>query len=302
MRIIITGGTGLIGSALCQNLLVDNHEVIVLTRNPGKKDAVPNGVKLVQWDAKTAEGWTELADGADAIVNLAGEGIADSRWTPEQKKRIRESRLNAGQAVVEAVRAANPKPKMVIQASGIDYYGSRGDTLLTEQSPLGSEYLAQVCFDWEASTASVERLGVRRAVIRTGIVLSTEGGALPKILLPFKLFAGGPLGSGKQYWPWIHIDDEIRAIRFLIETENAAGAFNLTAPTPTENREFARQVGSAMGRPAFVPAPSPALKVGLGDMSQMLLDSHRAIPEHLQQLGFEFKYPTLDKALEDLLG
>ncbi len=234
-------------------------------------------------------------------MNLAGAGLADGRWTDERKRSILESRVKAGQAVLEAVSAAATRPKVVIQSSAVGYYGPRGDEVLNEDAAPGSDYLARVCFDWEASTAPVVRMGVRRPVIRTGIVLTTEGGAFPKILLPFKLFAGGPMGNGSQYWPWIHINDEVRAIRFLMENETASGPFNLTAPNPLTNKEFASVVGQAMGRPSLMPAPAFALKLALGEMSTVLLDGQRAVPSRLQELGFEFDFATLDAALKDLL-
>jgi uncharacterized protein (TIGR01777 family) len=301
MQILITGGTGLIGKALTQSLIADGHSVIVLTRSAQYTSANPL-LRYVQWDAATAAGWGELVDGIEAIVNLAGEGIADGRWSEERKKRIYASRVAAGQAVMQAIQQATVKPKTLIQSSAVGYYGSRQDEILTESSGSGGDYLAQVCFDWEASTAAAEGLGVRRAVIRTGIVLSNDGGAWPKIVLPFKLFAGGPMGSGKQYWPWIHMDDEVNAIRFLLEHPETHGVFNLSAPNPLSNAEFAEKLGKVMGRPAFIPAPAPALKVALGEMSTVLLDGQRAIPAHLQKVGFTFKYPEAEAAMRALLA
>lgn len=299
MRVIITGGTGLIGNALAKSLTADDHEVIILTRSATRP--APNPLtRLVQWDAATARGWGELVNEADAIINLAGEGIADGRWTEDRKKRIYASRIAAGKAVMDALHQATHKPSVLIQASGIDYYADRGDELITESSPPGTGFLPQVCFDWEASTADAEALGVRRAVIRTGIVLSNQGGAWPKIALPFKLFVGGPMGSGSQYWPWIHMDDEVGAIRFLLENPAAQGIFNLTAPEPLPNREFAARVGKVMGRPAFFPVPAPILEIALGEMSTVLLGGHRAIPAHLQKLGYPFRYPELDAAVRQL--
>ncbi|MEX1018905.1 MAG: TIGR01777 family oxidoreductase [Litorilinea sp.] len=302
MHVLITGGSGLIGSALTANLQKSNHEVSILTRNAARAaESTPEGVTLVEWDAKSADGWVEAAATADAIVNLAGEGIADGRWTRERKQRIRQSRLDAGKAVTEAVKAASTKPKVVVQASGIDYYGSQGDTILTEDHGPGTGFLPTICVDWERSSVGVEALGVRRAIIRTGIVLSTEGGAFPKVLLPFKLFAGGPMGSGRQWWPWIHIEDQARAIQFLIENDDAHGPFNLVAPEPLENYAFAQRLGAVMSRPAFVPAPTPALRLALGEMADVLLDSHRVIPKALTDAGFTFSFPNATAAFEDLL-
>lgn len=307
MRVIITGGTGLIGSALAKNLAADDHEVIVLSRNPAKH-TFPIGVRGEKWDSKTAEGWGHLADGADAIVNLAGapiagSGLLPSRWTEERKRRIRQSRLDAGTAVSQAVAAAENKPKQLIQSSGIDYYGDiHSDQIITESSPNGDGFLADLTVDWEASTAAVEEMGVRRVIIRTGIVLSTESGALPITVLPFKFFAGGPLGNGEQWWPWIHIEDEVRAIRFLLESETAAGPYNLCTPHPLKNKDFAKRIGKVMNRPAFMPAPAFALKLALGEIAAIVLDGRRAMPTKLQEAGFTFKYPEAEAALMDLLN
>jgi uncharacterized protein (TIGR01777 family) len=308
MRIVITGGTGLIGRALAADLAGDSHEVIVLSRRPERAIALPTGVRAERWDARTAEGWGHLADGAEAIVNLAGEnpagsGFFPSRWTPERKRRIRESRLRAGLAVVEAVEAAMYKPRVVIQASGAGYYGSRGDEEVTEETPPGNDFLARVaCEEWEPSTAPVEALGVRRVIIRSGVVLSTEGGALPRLLLPFRLFVGGPLGSGRQWLPWLHIADEVAAIRFLMEKETASGPFNLVAPHPLTNAEFSRVVGRVIGRPAFMSVPGFALRLLFGEVANVLLEGQRAIPWRLLDLGFTFRFTEAEVALQDLLG
>jgi uncharacterized protein len=300
MRVIITGGTGLIGRALAANLASDGHETIVLSRAPERVTGLPPGVRAERWDARSATGWGALADGADAIVNLAGESLA-GRWTTERKRRILESRQNAGRAVVEAVEQASVKPRVVVQASGAGYYGPRGDEEITEEAGPGKDYLGRTAIEWEVSTAPVESLGVRRVVIRTGVVLSTAGGAFPPLVLPFQFFVGGPLGSGRQWFPWIHIADEARAIRFLIEHESASGPFNLTAPNPLTNAEFGRVLGRVLRRPAFVPAPAFALKLLLGEMSTVLLDGQRAVSHRLQDLDFTFRFPDAEAALRDLL-
>lgn len=303
MRVIITGGSGLIGRSLAAKLINDKHDVIILSRSPQRAKGIPAGVKVEKWDAVTSAGWGHLADGADAIVNLAGAGIADARWSAKRKELIGESRMLAGRAVVEAVEAAENKPKVVIQASAVGYYGgSDSDTILTEESSPGSDYLAQICFEWERSTKAVEAMGVRLAIIRTGIVLSNSGGAWPKIKLPFTFFAGGPLGSGNQWYPWIHIADQVRAIEFLINNESVSGVFNLTAPVPVTNKAMAQTIGGVMGRPAFMPAPGFAMKAALGEMATILLDGQRAIPERLTQLGFTFHYPEIEEAVRNLTG
>jgi len=301
MRIIITGGTGLIGKALSTALLADGHQVIVLSRNPDKAINTPSGLQLEKWDGKSTAGWGHLVDGAGAIVNLAGEGIADGRWSAERKKLIRESRVHVGLAVQDAVKQATEKPKVVLQSSAVGYYGPTKDEMITENSPPGADFLAKVCFDWEASTVPLVQMGIRRPVLRTGVVLSTEGGAFPKMMLPFKFFAGGPIGSGKQWLPWIHLEDEVRAIQFLLNHESATGPFNLAAPTPVTNKEFGKTLGKVMERPALAPAPAFVMKTVFGEMSTVLLDGQRAIPNRLEEAGFTFKFPTLEAALRDLL-
>ncbi len=310
MRIIITGGTGFIGQALTSQLAAAGHEVIILTRTPGSGQPRPSNVRLVGWDGRSAEGWGHLADGAGAIVNLAGESLRGEtipammftdRWTAEKKRRILESRSNAGKAVVEAVSSASKKPGVVIQSSAVGIYGPRQSEIVTEESSYGSDFLAEVCQKWEAATLPVERLGVRRAIIRTGIVLSMDGGTLPLQLLPFKLFAGGPIGSGQQYHSWIHHADEVAAIRFLIENDKASGAFNLTAPQPLSNADFGRTIARVLSRPYFMPAPGIAFKLAFGETASVLLTGQNVIPARLQALGYDFKFSQLEPALRDLL-
>ena len=314
MRVLITGGTGLIGRALSKNLTTDGHEVIVLSRSaerarsPERVSGLPSGVRVERWDARTAEGWGHLAEGADAIVNLAGSSIAGqgffpSRWTDEQRRLIRESRLNSSRAVVEAVAQAQHKPRVVIQASGVGYYGHRGDETLTEEAEPGDDWAARfTAEEWEPSTASVEEMGVRRVVARTGVVLSTEDGALPRLLLPFRLFVGGPMGSGKQWVSWIHLEDQARALRFLIEHEEAHGAINITAPNPATNRELAKAIGGVMGRPSWIPVPGFALRLAFGEVADVVLKGQRAVPRGLLGLGFGFQFPEAETALKELLG
>jgi hypothetical protein len=264
-------------------------------------------VRAGRWDGRTANGWAQLADGADAIVNLAAAQLAGgrllpSRWTAERKRIIRDSRVQAGQAVVEAVSQASQKPGVVIQSSGVGYYGFRGDEKVAEDAAPGDDFLARLASDdWEPSTEPVEEMGVRRVVIRTAPVLDATEGALPSMMLPFRFFVGGPMGSGKQWLSWIHILDEIAAIRFLIDHQEASGPFNLSAPNPMTNAAFARELGRAMGRPSFVPVPGFAMKLAFGEVTSTLLEGQRAIPERLQDLGFEFRFPDAGAALENLL-
>jgi uncharacterized protein (TIGR01777 family) len=306
MRIIITGGTGLIGTALARRLAAANDDIIILSRNPDKATGLPAGVKTVKWDGRTAQGWGHLADGAKAIINLAGASIAGdgfipSRWTEKRKKLIMDSRVQAGQAVVEAVNAAATKPELVVQSSAVGYYGPHGDETLSEATGPGNDFLAQVCQAWERSTQPVVQQGVRLVVIRTGVVLSTQGGAFPLLLLPHKLFAGGPMGSGKQWLPWIHLEDEVRAIQFLIENSQAQGVFNVCAPEPVTNRQMSQAIGQAISRPSFLPVPGFALKLLLGEAASLVLDGQRQIPQRLTQSGFPFSHPDLLPAIRHLV-
>jgi uncharacterized protein (TIGR01777 family) len=302
MRIIIPGGSGLIGRALTADLTAVGYEVVILSRSPEKVKGLPGGARAEGWDGQSAAGWGHLADGAGAIVNLAGESLAAGRWTSERKRRILESRVKPGQAVVEAVEAAQNKPGVVIQSSAVGFYGPRGDEEIAETAAPGTDFLANLCREWEASTAPIGGMGVRLVVIRTGLVLSLEGGALPRILLPFKLFVGGPVGSGRQWWPWIHIADVVPAILFLIETETAPGPYNLTAPNPLTNTQFSRVVGRVLGRPALMPVPAFALQLLFGEMSTVLLDGQRVMPYALREAGFTFRFPDAESALQDLLA
>lgn len=302
MRVLIVGGSGLIGRALATDLARNGNEVIILSRRPERVLGLPAGVRAAKWDGRSTEGWQSLAEDATAIVNLAGENIGSGRWTDDRKRAIRQSRLNAGQAVVQAVKAAANKPWVVIQASGIGYYGACGDEEITEETPSGHDFLAQLAMDWESSTASLEALGVRRVVIRTGVVLSTKGGAFTRVLLPFRFFVGGRLGSGWQWFPWIHIADEVGAISFLIEDEAANGPFNLTAPFPLTNAEFIRLLGQQLRRPSLMPTPEFALRLLFGEMATVLLDGQRAIPQRLLERGFTFRFPRAGPALRNLLG
>jgi uncharacterized protein (TIGR01777 family) len=300
MRVVITGGSGLIGGALARELGAAGHDVVVLTRNTAKVP-LPPGVRAMQWDGRTAAGWSSLLDGDAAIVHLAGESIAAGRWTPDKKRRIRDSRVTSGKAVLQAIRDASQKPRALLQGSAVGYYGPHGDEVIREDSPPGGDFLADVCKEWEASTAEAEALGVRRALLRTGVVLDRAGGALPKMTLPFKMMAGGPLGDGRQWFPWIHLADEVGAIRFLLERDDARGPFNLTAPNPVTNRELTRLLARVMSRPGFLPAPGFGLRILLGEMADMLLHGQRAVPARLLEMGYTFRYPDPEPALRSLL-
>lgn len=298
-RVIITGGTGFIGAPLARQLAA-KYEVVVLSRNPARVSSLGNGVKVVAWDGRTAEGWGQLADGAFAIINLAGENLSAGRWTPARKAAIVDSRQQAAEAVIAAISQAAVKPTVLVQASAVGYYGPRGDEKINENEKPGSTFDATTCVAWEKATDAVEAMGVRRVIIRTGVVIEKNGGALARMSLPFKLFVGGPVGSGKQYFPWIHLTDEINAIQFLMENKQQKGVFNLSAPNPVTMKEFAVALGKAMGRPAFMPVPGFALQILFGEMASILLNGQRVIPNRLLQQGFKFKYSTVDAALSEI--
>jgi len=301
-RVIVTGGTGFIGRVLCRLLVGKGYEVIVLSRNPARVDAVlGNGVKGWQWDARTADGWADAADGAYGIVNLAGDSIASGKWTIDKKRRILESRLNAGQAVREAIERVDNRPAVVIQASAIGYYGDGGDEVLNERCPRGSGFLAEVAERWEETTKGIQSLGVRHVVIRTAIVLGKGGGFLRNVIPPFKMFLGGPSGSGRQWVSWIHIEDEAGAVVFLLEREDLDGIFNLSSPNPTRNRDFYRSLGRAIKRPSWLRAPGLLLRMLLGEMAEeLILAGQRVLPERLLESGYEFRYPDLDPAFQEI--
>lgn len=300
MRVLIAGGTGMIGTALTKSLLTDGHSVAVLTRDPATAH-LPEGASAVRWDARTPAGLAEELSRTDAVVNLVGERLSKWPWTKAQKQRFWSSRVDAGRALTEAIRAASPRPKVLIQASGVNYYGPRGPEPVSEADAAGSDFLAQLCVAWEGSTQAVEALGVRRAVIRTAVVLSAKEGILPLMMLPVKLFAGGPLGGGKFGMPWIHLVDEVSAIRFLLENEKASGAFNLTAPTPTSSADFLRAVAKALHRPYWLPVPGFALRLLLGEMSVLVLEGQFLRPQRLTQMGYTFRYEKAESALKALL-
>jgi len=301
MKVLIVGGAGLIGRALGESLQKDSHTVWILSRNP-RAAVAPVGVEVIQWDGKTPAGWENLVEEADAVVHLAGENIGALPWSPNRKAQIRQSREVTGRAVVEAVRQAGRKPAVLMQASGIDYYGTSLERSFNESDPPGSGFLSRVAVDWEASTRPVEDMGVRRVIIRSGPVLDATEGALPRMMLPFRLMVGGPLGSGRQWLSWIHRDDEIAAMRFLLEHTDASGPFNLASPNPVTNAQFGKALGRVMHRPYWIPAPAFLLQAVLGQMSSLILSGQRALPKRLLEMGFKFRYEHILPALEDLLG
>ena len=293
MRIVIAGGSGFLGRALADIWRNEGHQVKVLTRRPGSLAADD-----VRWNPGSGGGWTGALERTDAVVNLAGEGIADRSWTATRKAAILSSRLTATRALSEAIRACAHPPRIFISASGIGFYGTPGDQPLTEESPAGSDFLATVCQQWERETSAA--VGVARIVLlRTGVVLSRDGGALPRMALPFEYFVGGRLGSGRQYMSWVHLKDWAEMVRWALNTNHVSGPLNVTAPNPVTNAEFTRALATAMHRPALFPVPAIVLRGMLGrDMADaLLLQGQRALPRKAEMAGFRFRYPTVDAAL-----
>lgn len=306
-KIVITGGTGLIGQALINQLLADGHQVTILSRNPDKyRNEFPAAVKLSAWDTQDVASWAGVVDGADAVINLAGESIGGEnflpdRWSDAKKKRILQSRLAISAAVVEAIKLAKEKPQLLLQASAIGYYGVHGDEWVTEETAAGSDFLASVVTAWEDAVAEVEELGVRRIMMRIGLALTPNSGTLYRIMLPFKFFVGGKYGGGQQWYSWIHIDDLVQGIIFLLNNETVSGAVNLVSPNPVQNKMFAKILGQVMNRPSLIPVPSFAMKLLLGEVAMLVLEGQRVSASYLQELGFQFQYPQLDRALRDLV-
>jgi len=302
-KVIVTGATGFIGKALCFRLESEGYKVVALSRNPEKGQRL-FGPKfaVAKWDGANASEWLEYADGAHAIVNLAGENIGSGRWTSQRKQAILQSRLDAGKAVVEAVELASVKPRVVVQASAVGFYGSRGNDMIVESSSPGEGFLAAVAEEWEESTHAVESFGVRRVIVRSGVVLGAEGGALLQLLKPFRFFAGGSLGSGQQWFSWIHIKDEVNAILFLLKKKDLTGVFNLSAPHPLPQKDLARLLGKILRRPSWFSTPGFMLRTILGKLAEeMLLVSQRVTPKRLLEAGYRFLYPEAEQALKDIL-
>lgn len=290
MRIIVAGGSGFLGRALVHAWRHDGHQVKVLTRRPGAADDV-------RWDPGSG-GWAGALERTDAVVNLAGEGIADTPWTAARKVAILASRVVSTRALAEAIRACAHPPRIFISASGVGFYGTPGDQPVTEESPPGSDFLASVCQSWERETSAA--VGVARIVLlRTGVVLSRDGGALPRMALPFRFFVGGRIGSGRQYVSWIHLTDWVEMVRWAVTSSQVSGPLNVTAPKPVTNAEFTRALAAAMRRPALMPVPAFALRGILGrEMADaLLLEGQRATPRKAETLGFIFRYPTVAAAL-----
>lgn len=301
-KIIITGATGLIGRKLSQKLSEAGHQIIVFSRDAlSAKKVLKKEFTYINWDYLKNDNWLESISSADAIVHLAGINLFSKRWNKKFKEEILASRKETTKALVDAINLSKRKPEVFVSASGVGYYGDCGDKWLDEDSPAGNDFLAEVCKVWESEAAEVERAGVRRVSVRTGIVLSREDGALKKMLLPFKLFIGGPLGNGKQWFPWIHIDDIVGIYCHAIENQNLSGAVNAASPNICTMKEFARTLGKVLHRPSLLPVPEFALKIAIGEAGKVVLMSQRVEVKKILDSGYKFKFEKLEEALRNLL-
>ena len=296
MKVMIAGGTGFLGTAL-KNILIHNaHEVFILTR--GKSQ----GRNLIHWDGKTVEGWGQLINEIDAVVNLTGFGLEHWPWTKRQKQRFVDSRVLPGRVLVSAIQNARRRPKVFLQNSGVNHYGLRGEIIADESTPAAKDFLAQLTVKGETATQPVEEFGVRHVITRSAVVLAGKGGLFPLMALPVRLFFGGKLGDGSQAMPWIHLADEVRAMKFLLENEEARGAYNLIAPTPTSNADFMRAIARALHRPYWFHVPKFLLQLVLGEMSVLVTEGRYSQPKRLLEQGFEFNFPRIDDALANIFS
>jgi uncharacterized protein len=308
LRIVVTGGTGFVGRALVTSLAERGDEVVVLSRGGRDEGSFggrtrPGSITVATWTPSATGEWTRRLDGADAVVHLAGAGVMDERWTEARKDTLRSSRIRTTELVADAIARAERRPRVLVSASAVGYYGvETGDRTVPEDSPAGTDFLAVLCRDWEAAADRARNAGVRVVHPRLGLVLGKGGGMLSRMVPAFKSFAGGPVGSGKQYMPWIHRRDVVRAIEYLIGTESLSGACNLTAPDPVTMDAFAAALGKALGRPARVRVPAFAVKLAFGEASEGLLTGQRAIPTRLVESGYAFLFPELESALADIVA
>ena len=295
MKLLLAGGTGFLGSALTRSLQKDHHQVITLTRRP------PKSQDELHWDGETTNGWGHIVNEVDAVVQLTGYGLEHWPWTARQKKRFVDSRILPGRALASAIKDASRRPRVFLQTSGINRYGLRGEGIADESTPAADDFLAQLTVQWEDATKTMEEIGVRRVIARTAPVLSGRGGLFPLMALPVKLFAGGKFGDGGQAMPWIHLTDTINAFRFLLENDDANGAFNLISPEPTSNADFMRTIAKVLHRPYWFHVPTFLLRLVLGEMSVLLTEGRYSKPKRLQELGYSFQFPRLEDALINLL-
>lgn len=299
MKIIIAGGTGFIGSFLVPTLVSAGNSVVLLTRSTQKN--VTSNVRFVQWDGHSkSSGLEKEIDGSDAVINLAGRNIAEKRWSNSFKREILESRVHTTRTLAETICNVRQKPSVFISGSASGFYGNGGESLLTEQSPSGKDFLAEVCAAWESESHKVDKCGVRVVNPRIGVVLEKSGGALEKILLPFRFFVGGHFGNGQQYFPWVAMEDVVRALIFPLEKTSFSGAYNIAAPQTVRMEEFCTVLSQKIQRPSWLPIPAFALKIALGEFAETFIGSQKVAPQALILAGFEFKFPVLEKFLATL--
>jgi uncharacterized protein (TIGR01777 family) len=301
MRVLVTGASGFLGSAVCDALLARGDETFALTRDPQRARQGNPTVTWHAWNPASERPPASALEGVDGVVNLVGEPI-DQRWTEAAKQRIRDSRERSTKNLVDAISATEPRPKTLVSQSAVGYYGDRGEAVVDESTGPGSTFDAEVCVAWESAAREAEKVGVRVVVVRSGLVLDPEHGLLKQLLVPFKLGVGGPLAGGGQYMPWIHVDDEVRLLLWALDTDGASGTYNATAPNPVTNREFSKALGRVLGRPAVIPLPKLALKARFGgELGEVAAGGQRTIPRRAMDAGFEFRHPELEPALSDLL-
>ncbi len=302
MKIAIAGATGFVGSRLIEQLQAQGHQILILTRSPQQAGNRFGAAEIVGYNPLKSGEWQSSIDGCDAVINLAGEPIAEKRWTPAQKRVMLESRQIGTEKIVEAIGKATNKPPVLINASAIGYYGTSEMSKFDETSPAGSDFLAEVCTKWETAAQAASASGTRVVILRLGIVLGENGGALGKMLAPFSAFVGGPIGSGKQWFSWIHRDDVVKLIIAAITDANMKGVYNATAPNPVTMTDFAQTLGTVMNRPSWLPVPNFALEALLGEGAIVVLQGQQVTPTNTLAIGFEFQYPTLKPALAAILG
>ncbi len=301
MRVIVAGASGLIGRKLCAKLRQRGDSVVALVRRVEPSAAWAAGLEQLAWDGRSQGGWSSAIDGADAVVSLAGAPVGGKRWSEAYKREILDSRVLSSRALVEAMRAAKARPRAFVAGSAIGFYGFHGDEVIDESAAPGSDFLADVCRQWEDESRKADALSVRTVLLRTGIVLAREGGALQQMLPPFKAFVGGPIGDGKQWFSWIHVDDEVGLIEHALDRE-LRGPLNATAPEAVTMKDFCKALGRALGRPSWLPVPGFALRVGLGEFASMLTEGQRVSPKAALASGYSFHFPALQAALADVLG
>jgi len=294
-RVVVAGASGLIGGALVRSLVADGHEVVRLVRRE------PRGADEIRWDPEAGRVDARGLAGCDAVVNLAGAGVGDRRWTEAYKTRIRSSRVLGTKALAEAVAALDEKPRVFVNGSAIGFYGETGDRTVDESAPHGSGFLPELCVEWEGAAAPAREAGVRTVFARTGLVVSRQGGAWARLFPLFKAGLGGRMGDGRQYWSYVSLHDEVAAIRHLMDTEGLSGPFNLTAPTPLTNREITAAMGRVLHRPTLFAVPAPVLRTALGEMAGDVLGSARVLPERLLESGFTFAFPDIEGAIRAAL-